>query len=57
MEQKLNDLGVYHYQQLAELDDAGLTLLEEALLTKGKVKAEDWVGFSKKLMEQQEAAA
>ncbi len=57
MEQKLNDLGVYHYQQLAELDEAGLGLLEEALLTKGKVKAEDWVGTAKKLMEAQEAAA
>ena len=57
MELKLNDLGVYHYQQLAELDEKGLELLEEALLTKGKVKAEDWIGSAKKLLEEQEAAA
>jgi len=57
MEQKLNDLGLYHYQQLADLDDAALELLEGALLTKGKAKAEDWVGSAKKLGDGEEAAA
>lgn len=57
MEQKLNDLGLYHYQQLADLDDAALELLEGALLTKGKAKAEDWVGSAKKLGDAEEAAA
>jgi len=57
MEQKLNDLGIYHYQQMAELDQAALDLLEGALLTKGKAKAEDWVGSARKLSDGEVAAA
>ncbi len=51
LEQRLNDLGVFHYWQIADLDAASLQSLDKQLRLKGQVEKEDWVGQAKKLVE------
>lgn len=55
LEQSLNDLGLYHFWQLADLDEAGAATLDKALGTRGRVARDNWVGQAKKLTD--EAAA
>ena len=55
LEQSLNDLGVYHFWQLADADEAAVAVLDKLLQTRGRIKRDDWVGQAKKLTE--EAAA
>ena len=55
IEQNLNDLGVYHFWQLADADAAAVAVLDKLLGTRGRVARDDWVGQAKKLTE--EAAA
>ena len=49
VEQRLNELGVYHYSQLAELAPEDITQLDELLRMKGRIEKEDWAGQAKKL--------
>jgi small subunit ribosomal protein S2 len=51
LEQRLNDIGVFHYWQIADLDADGLKALDQALKLKGQVEREDWVGQARKLVE------
>jgi small subunit ribosomal protein S2 len=51
LEQSLNDLGVYHFWQIADLDEAGLVSLDKALNTKGRIRRDDWTAQAKKLVE------
>ncbi|MFM9941727.1 MAG: 30S ribosomal protein S2 [Hyphomicrobiaceae bacterium] len=51
LEQRLNDLGVYHFWQIADLDAGGVASLDKALGTKGKVGRENWQGLARKLVE------
>jgi small subunit ribosomal protein S2 len=55
LEQSLNDLGVYHFWQLADVDEAGVAALDKALGTRGRVARDNWVAQAKKLTD--EAAA
>lgn len=55
LEQALNDLGVFHFWQLADVDGAGIAALDTALGTRGRIARDDWVGQAKKLAD--EAAA
>ncbi|MFM9850434.1 MAG: 30S ribosomal protein S2 [Hyphomicrobiaceae bacterium] len=55
IEQNLNDLGVYHFWQLADADEAAVAVLDKLLGTRGRVARDNWVGQAKKLTE--EAAA
>ncbi|MEL6374882.1 MAG: 30S ribosomal protein S2 [Pseudomonadota bacterium] len=55
-EQKLNAHGIYHLDQLAGLDEAGVTALDEAL-GEAKVAGGDWVAKAKALKGGSEAAA
>ena len=55
IEQNLNDLGVYHFWQLADADEAAVAVLDKLLGTRGRVARDNWVGQAKKLAE--EAAA
>lgn len=55
LEQSLNDLGVYHFWQLADIDEAGIAALDKALGTRGRIVRDNWVGQAKKLAD--EAAA
>jgi small subunit ribosomal protein S2 len=49
LEQSLNDIGVYHYWQLADLDAAAIGTLDKQLDTKGRITRDDWTGQAKKL--------
>ena len=52
IEQRLNDMGVYHYGQVAELTVEGIAHIDKALGLKGKMSRDDWVGQAKKLSEE-----
>ena len=51
LEQRLNDAGVYHYWQLADLDAEHAAALDRLLKLRGQVTREDWVAQAKKLVE------
>jgi small subunit ribosomal protein S2 len=53
LEQRLNDLGVFHFWQIADLDPEMAQALDRALRLKGRVTQEDWIGSAKKLIESQ----
>jgi small subunit ribosomal protein S2 len=49
LEQRLNDLGVYHFWQIADLDAATIAALDKSLGTKGRIQRDDWVAQARKL--------
>ena len=51
LELRLNDLGVYHFWQIADLEPEMAEALDRALRLKGRVAAEGWVAAAKKLVE------
>ena len=51
LEQKLNDAGVYHFWQIADLDADNLSALDYTIRAKGQIQKDDWVGQAKKLVE------
>jgi len=51
LEQRLNDAGVYHFWQIADLDADHAQALDRLLRLKGQVQRDDWVGQSRKLVE------
>ncbi len=51
LEQRLNDAGVFHFWQIADLDAENLALLDRLLRTKGQIEKEEWVAQAKKLVE------
>ncbi len=51
LEQKLNDAGVFHYWQLADLDADHIEALDRKLKLKGQIAKEDWAGQAKKLVD------
>jgi len=51
LEQRLNDAGVFHFWQIADLDAESIQLLDKKLRLKGQIEREDWVGQAKKLVE------
>lgn len=51
LEQRLNDAGVYHYWQLADLDAGQTAALDAKLKLNGQITSEDWAGQAKKLVE------
>jgi small subunit ribosomal protein S2 len=51
LEQRLNDAGVFHYWQIADLDPDQLAALDRRLKLKGQIAQEDWVAQAKKLVE------
>ncbi len=48
--QRLNDLGVFHYWQIADLVAEGIPSLEAALQAPGRLAEENWVEQAKKLV-------
>ncbi len=52
LEQRLNDLGVFHFWQLADLDADGIAALDKALGVRGRVARDDWAGQAKKLTDE-----
>ena len=51
IEQRLNDAGVFHYWQIADLDLEQTALLDTQLKLQGQIQKDDWVGQAKKLVE------
>ena len=51
IEQRLNDIGVYHFWQLADLDADSSAAIERQLRLKGVVEQGGWVAQAKKLVE------
>ena len=51
IEQRLNDAGVFHYWQIADLDPERLAALDAQLKLQGQIEKDDWVGQAKKLVE------
>jgi small subunit ribosomal protein S2 len=50
LEQRLNDAGVFHFWQIADLDADGAGLLDKQLRLKGQIAKDDWVGQAKKIV-------
>ncbi len=48
---RLNEAGIFHYWQVAELTQENLQELDEAFHAKGKIAKSDWVEEAKKLKE------
>ncbi len=51
LEQRMNDLGVYHFWQIADLDPPSLAALEKALGTRDKITRDNWIAQAKKLVD------
>jgi small subunit ribosomal protein S2 len=51
LEQRLNDAGVYHYWQIADLDAEQTGALDRKLRLKGQIETEKWSEQAKKLVE------
>jgi small subunit ribosomal protein S2 len=55
LEQRLNDAGVYHYWQVADLDAENTEALDRTLNLKGRIARDGWVAAAKKLSESEAA--
>jgi len=51
LEQKLNDLGIFHYWQIAALNDDDMKALDEDLALHGRISRDDWIGQARTLGE------
>ena len=51
LEQTLNELGVWHYEQVASFTKADIAWVDERLRFKGRIERDDWIGQAKALAE------
>ncbi len=51
LEEKLNDIGVYHYSQIADFTDADIDNVNTHLNFPGRIERDEWVPQAKELME------
>ena len=51
LEERLNDAGVFHFWQIADLAGDQMAALDRQLRLKGQIQTDDWVGQAKKLAE------
>ncbi len=51
LELRLNDIGVYHFWQIADLEPDFAEALDRQLRLKGQIAAEGWIAAAKKLVE------
>ena len=49
LEQTLNELGIWHYEQVAKLKKKDIAWVDERLRFKGRIERDDWVGQAKTL--------
>ena len=49
-EKKLNEAGIYHFWQVAALNDAQIAELEEELSFQGRMERDDWKGQAEEFM-------
>ncbi|MEL6571482.1 MAG: NADH-quinone oxidoreductase subunit E [Pseudomonadota bacterium] len=50
LEGVLNELGFYHFDQIAKWTDAEVAWVDSRLKFKGRIERDDWIGQAKKLM-------
>ena len=51
LEKKLNDVGIYTFDQVSKLDDKAIDLVTEAIqFFPGRIKRDDWVGQAKDIL-------
>jgi predicted flap endonuclease-1-like 5' DNA nuclease len=50
LEEKLNGLGIYHYDQIAGWGDSDIAWIDSELQAKGRVERDNWVGQAAALM-------
>ena len=55
IEQRLNDAGVFHFWQIAELDADNMALLDKQLRLKGQIAKDNWTDQAKKLVAEMSA--
>jgi predicted flap endonuclease-1-like 5' DNA nuclease len=55
MEQTLNELGIYHFDQLANLTDAEIAWVDSRLRFRGRIERDNWVGQAKSLADASES--
>ncbi len=51
IEQRMNDLGVFHFWQIADLDEENMNLLDRALRLRGQIAKDGWAAAAKKLVD------
>ena len=51
LEQRLNDAGVYHFWQIADLDAETMAALDATLNLRGRIARDNWIAAAKKLTE------
>lgn len=51
LEQRLNDAGVFHFWQIADLDADHMAALDRLLKLKGQIAKDDWIGQAKKFVD------
>ncbi len=54
IEQRLNDLGIFHFWQLAQLNGSDIQQIEEELKIKGRIERDGWVAQAARLAEGEE---
>ena len=54
--QRLNDIGIIKFEQLANLTDDEIALVDEHLKLNGRIEREDWVGQAVKVLAEQTAS-
>jgi len=50
IERALNENGIFHYRQIAELSPSNLIWLDHHLRLKGRIEREDWIGQARTLL-------
>ena len=53
LEERLNELGVYTFEQVAKMKKKNVAWLDERLRFKGRIERDDWIGQAKKLAKEQ----
>lgn len=51
LEQRLNDIGVYHFWQIADLDPENVAIIDRQLRLKGQIEQNNWIAQAKKFVE------
>ena len=49
LEQTLNELGIYHFDQIAALQGDEIDWVDSRLRFKGRIRRDDWIGQAKAL--------
>lgn len=50
LEEKLNDMGIYHYSQIAEFSDADIENVNTHINFPGRIERDEWIPQAKDLM-------